>query len=94
MDEATRSEYETKAKELRHDLKIWETEWAKTHGKKPGRDDIKRNADIGKCSYFSTNSKAASILTARGSAKVQAVSEDARHARWQDPTSFERQFPT
>ncbi|KAK1979208.1 DNA replication regulator SLD2 [Colletotrichum cereale] len=47
MDDQTRADYETQAQKLRAELKSWETSWAKSHeGKKPGRDDIKRNSDI------------------------------------------------
>ncbi|KAB5533650.1 DNA replication regulator SLD2 [Coniochaeta sp. 2T2.1] len=48
MDDTTRAEYESKSQALRAELKQWETSWAKTHdGKKPSRDDIKNNPDIG-----------------------------------------------
>lgn len=48
MDDETKTRYETKAKDLKTDLKTWENEWAKTHaGSKPGRQDIKDNPDIG-----------------------------------------------
>lgn len=48
MDDHTRAEHDAKSQELRADLKQWENDWAKTHnGSKPGRDDIKRDADIG-----------------------------------------------
>ncbi|GKT55593.1 DNA replication regulator SLD2 [Colletotrichum tofieldiae] len=47
MDDRTRADYESQSQQLRAELKSWETSWAKSHeGKKPGRDDIKRNADI------------------------------------------------
>ncbi|GKT48469.1 DNA replication regulator SLD2 [Colletotrichum spaethianum] len=47
MDDQTRADYESQSQKLRAELKSWETSWAKSHdGKKPGRDDIKRNADI------------------------------------------------
>ncbi|KAL0939494.1 DNA replication regulator sld2 [Colletotrichum truncatum] len=47
MDEKTKAEYESQSQKLRAELKSWESSWAKSHdGKKPGRDDIKRNADI------------------------------------------------
>ncbi|OAQ66187.1 DNA replication regulator SLD2 [Pochonia chlamydosporia 170] len=47
MDDETKTRYETKAKDLKTDLKTWENEWAKTHaGSKPGRQDIKDNPDI------------------------------------------------
>lgn len=48
MDEQTKADYENQSQQLRLDLKQWEAEWAKTHtGRKPGRDDIKANQDIG-----------------------------------------------
>ncbi|KAK1971767.1 DNA replication regulator SLD2 [Colletotrichum sublineola] len=47
MDDKTRADYETQAQKLRAELKSWETSWAKSHeGRKPSRDDIKRNTDI------------------------------------------------
>ncbi|WQF78427.1 Putative DNA replication/checkpoint protein [Colletotrichum destructivum] len=47
MDDRTRADYEAESQKLRVELKSWETSWAKSHdGKKPGRDDIKRNTDI------------------------------------------------
>ncbi|KAF9873570.1 DNA replication regulator sld2 [Colletotrichum karsti] len=47
MDDQTKAEYESQSQNLRTELKSWESSWAKSHdGKKPGRDDIKRNADI------------------------------------------------
>ena len=49
MDDRTKAEYEAKCQRLRLDLKTWEGNWAKNNGgKKPGRDDIKRNPDIGR----------------------------------------------
>ena len=49
MDDATKTEYDEKSKDLRAELKRWENEWAQTHdGKKPGRQDIKDNAEIGR----------------------------------------------
>ncbi|KAJ6441263.1 DNA replication regulator SLD2 [Purpureocillium lavendulum] len=47
MDDETKAHYETKAGDLRADLKRWESAWAQTHGSKPGRQDIKDNPDIG-----------------------------------------------
>lgn len=56
MDDKTREKYDAKSKELRADLKTWESEWARTHdGNKPGRDDIKRNADIGTATRSTRN---------------------------------------
>ncbi|KAG6011016.1 hypothetical protein E4U21_000047 [Claviceps maximensis] len=47
MDGVTKAEYDEKSKNLRAELKRWENEWAQTHGGiKPGRQDIKNNADI------------------------------------------------
>ncbi|GAB0139131.1 hypothetical protein EsDP_00007346 [Epichloe bromicola] len=47
MDDETKAAYEEKSKDLRAELKRWENEWGQTHdGKKPGRQDIKDNADI------------------------------------------------
>ncbi|KAI9147703.1 Protein arg-6 [Paramyrothecium foliicola] len=47
MDEATKAQYALKSTDIRAELKKWETDWAQSHdGKKPGRDDIKRNAEI------------------------------------------------
>lgn len=44
-----KKEYEARAQKVRADLKQWEGDWAKAHdGKKPGREDIKSNPDIGK----------------------------------------------
>ena len=50
MDDETKSLYEAKARDLRADLKRWESSWALTHGGKPGRQDIKDNPDIGAAS--------------------------------------------
>lgn len=51
MDDETKAAYEEKSKDLRAELKRWENEWGQTHdGKKPGRQDIKDNADIGNLS--------------------------------------------
>ncbi|KAG5984250.1 hypothetical protein E4U55_005521 [Claviceps digitariae] len=47
MDDATKAEYDEKSRDLRAQLKRWENDWARTHdGKKPGRQDIKDNAEI------------------------------------------------
>ncbi|KAG6036128.1 hypothetical protein E4U41_005758 [Claviceps citrina] len=47
MDDENKAAYEQKSKDLRAELKRWENEWAQTHGgKKPGRQDIKDNAEI------------------------------------------------
>lgn len=47
MDEAGRLKYEAQSKDLRLELKTWESDFAKSHnGSKPGRDDIKANPKI------------------------------------------------
>ncbi|KXJ89505.1 DNA replication/checkpoint protein [Microdochium bolleyi] len=47
MDDAERQAYEASAQQLRADLKRFESDWAASHGgSKPGREDIKANADI------------------------------------------------
>ena len=49
MDEKERLQYETQSQTLRAELKNWENDWAKEHqGKKPARNDIKQNLDIGR----------------------------------------------
>lgn len=51
MIESEKASLEAQSQALRAELKTWETSWANSHdGKKPGRDDIKRNADIGELS--------------------------------------------
>lgn len=48
MDQDERASYESQSQRLRAELKIWENKFAKTsNGKKPSRDDIKQNPDIG-----------------------------------------------
>jgi len=48
MDDQTKAKYESQSQQLRADLKKWENDFAKTHdGKKPAREDIKKNPDIG-----------------------------------------------
>ena len=50
MDDRARAAYEGQSLQLRADLKQWEGDWATAHaGRKPGRDDIKQNPDIGAC---------------------------------------------
>ncbi len=50
LDAAQQIAFEAESQQLRQALKIWETTWAREHGgAKPGRDDIKRNAEIGEC---------------------------------------------
>jgi len=41
---------------LRQELKVWEKEFvAANGGRKAGRDDIKKNAVIGMCTYTQSN---------------------------------------
>lgn len=48
MDEQLKSEYESQSLQLRAELKQFEGEWAQNHdGKKPSREAIKQNPDIG-----------------------------------------------
>jgi len=47
MDSETKAKYDGQSQELRVELKTWEGNWAKAHGKKPGKEDIKQNPDIG-----------------------------------------------
>ena len=48
MDVEAQEAHEKQSHDLRLELKKWETKWAKNHnGKKPSRDDIKQNPDIG-----------------------------------------------
>ncbi|KAK3384988.1 DNA replication/checkpoint protein [Podospora didyma] len=47
MDDKDRASYERLSQDLRAELKKWENDWASARGgRKPGRDDIKQNADI------------------------------------------------
>ena len=49
MQDETRKNYEAKAQDLRAQLKLFEGDWAKNNGgKKPDRNAIKQNPDIGK----------------------------------------------
>lgn len=57
MDDKMKLEYEAQEQDLRLELKAWEVDWSNTHdGKKPPRDAIKANPDIGtwQLSYFET----------------------------------------
>lgn len=48
MDEQRKSEYESQSLQLRAELKQFEAEWAqKNDGKKPSREAVKQNPDIG-----------------------------------------------
>jgi hypothetical protein len=45
----SRAEVTDQAVNVRAELKVWEKEFASTHGgKKAGRDDIKQNPEIGR----------------------------------------------
>ncbi|KAI1491707.1 DNA replication/checkpoint protein [Biscogniauxia mediterranea] len=47
MDDLERQKYEAMSSQLRTDLKRFEAEWAQSNGgKKPGRNDIKKNPEI------------------------------------------------
>ena len=51
-----RSELETRANELRQELKAWEKSFAlQNEGRKAGRDDIKANASICECETLFLN---------------------------------------
>lgn len=67
MDEQQKASFEAQSQQLRAELKTWETSWAQTHdGKKPGRDDIKRNEDIGmSCTWHPINSPLTDTFTAQ-----------------------------
>ena len=48
MDGSVTAIYEAQSKQLRNELKVWEVDWQQSHdGKKPSRDAIKANPDIG-----------------------------------------------
>jgi DNA replication regulator SLD2 len=50
MNGQEKAELESQSQLIRSELKAWESQWSSTHdGKKPGREDIKNNPDIGKC---------------------------------------------
>ncbi|KAF5137250.1 DNA replication regulator SLD2 [Metarhizium anisopliae] len=82
MDDETRSRYENKAKDLRTELKAWESEWAQAHGRsKPGRQDIKDNPDIAQ--KYKDYNKARDILS--GKQPPPAKSEPKPKKRQPDP---------
>ncbi|KAK1638915.1 DNA replication regulator SLD2 [Colletotrichum phormii] len=79
MDDPTKAEYELQSQTLRAELKTWETSWAKSHdGKKPGRDDIKCNADIAQ--KYKQYNKVRDIL----SGKVPPPSKEVPRPKKQD----------
>lgn len=56
LDEDARRRYEAKSSQLRAELKQFETDWASRNGgKKPSRQDIKKNSAIGRYICRSTN---------------------------------------
>lgn len=64
MDEADRPRYEAQSKDLRLELKTWESDFAKSHnGSKPGRDDIKANPKI--ASMYKNYNKLRDILSGK-----------------------------
>ncbi|TQV92202.1 DNA replication regulator SLD2 [Cordyceps javanica] len=64
MDDKAKASYERKSKELRADLKKWESEWAGAHdGTKPGRQDIKENPSI--AAKYKEYNKTRDILAGR-----------------------------
>ncbi|KID99654.1 DNA replication regulator SLD2, partial [Metarhizium majus ARSEF 297] len=82
MDDETRSRYENNAKDLRTELKAWESEWAQAHGgSKPGRQDIKDNPDIAQ--KYKDYNKARDILS--GKQPPPAKSEPKPKKRQPDP---------
>ncbi|RSM08308.1 DNA replication regulator SLD2 [Fusarium oligoseptatum] len=89
MDEQTKAEYETQSKQLRVDLKTWETSWAKSHkGKKPGRGDIKANQEI--ALKYKQYNKLRDIL----SGKVPPPSRDSSQPRKRKPDTIPAETPT
>lgn len=76
MDTQTRAKYESQSQDLRADLKTWENNWAKTNrGKKPSRDDIKQNPDIGMHSALSSFTKTRSNILTRAAQKYKQYSK-------------------
>lgn len=102
MDVAERERYEKESQDLRVQLKTWENTWAKEHeGKKPSRDAIKQNPDIGmlpsrlKISPSGRGSRQLELLTdsallPSSSPKVQNLQQTPRYHLWQDPASAEK----
>ncbi len=80
MEESEKANYDTEAQSIRGELKAWESNWANSHeGRKPGRDDIKQNQDIGKQTLCVDETV---LQTDTRSAKIQTVQQAARHHRW------------
>ncbi|KAI1758720.1 DNA replication/checkpoint protein [Hypoxylon sp. FL1150] len=80
MEDNTKLEYEATSKQLRADLKRFEAEWASSHdGKKPTRDDIKKNPDIAR--KYKRYNQARDIL----SGKIPPSKLDEANARKRKP---------
>ncbi|KAH6984611.1 DNA replication regulator SLD2 [Ilyonectria sp. MPI-CAGE-AT-0026] len=97
MDDATKAEYDAQSQQLRADLKSWESDWAKTHkGQKPGREDIKANAEIAQ--KYKQYNKVRDILS--GKAPPSAKEDPKPRKRRSDihlaqtPTKRTKQFET
>ncbi|KAK4237562.1 hypothetical protein C8A03DRAFT_15892 [Achaetomium macrosporum] len=74
MDDRTKAAYENESLRLRAELKQWERDWATAHGgKKPGRDDIKRNPDIAQ--KYKQYNKVRDILAGRVPLPLSDVAE-------------------
>lgn len=51
MEAAERDGVTARANVLKQELKVWEKDFAATNeGRKPSREDIKKNPEIGRCS--------------------------------------------
>ncbi|KLU84707.1 DNA replication regulator SLD2 [Magnaporthiopsis poae ATCC 64411] len=88
MDQDERASYESQSQQLRAELKVWESKFAKTsNGKKPSRDDIKRNPDIAR--KYKDYHKIRDIL----SGKVVAPPRQAATRKSQQPTPRKRKSP-
>lgn len=72
MDDQEKADYELQSQKLRTELKQWENEWAKTSGgKKPSREDIKQNRDIGV--YLDDSMQCFLSLTEIASQEIQRI---------------------
>lgn len=80
MDESTKASYEQKSKQLRADLKKWESDWASSHdGAKPSRQDIKDNPSIGMREIKGIHGVGIDFC----SCKIQRIQQDPRCPLWQ-----------
>ncbi|KAM3505716.1 hypothetical protein MY11210_007856 [Beauveria gryllotalpidicola] len=67
MDDKTKASHEQKSKQIRADLKKWESDWAASHGgSKPSRQDIKDNPII--AAKYTEYNKTRDILARKTSA--------------------------